>query len=680
MTREPGDLPATVDSFARAGCTGRTRACPRVSDTVQSGRRATSGETTQDKGVFAVIKFKLFLTASAALLPAVAHAQSDDDQIVVVASGVEQEAETTGRSITVLNRETIETRQTVSLSDLLATTPGVTSTRTGGPGALTAVRIRGAEDAQTLVLIDGVRVNDPSSTGAAFDFGNLLAGPVQRVEILRGPNSVIWGSQALGGVVNVVTQAPIDGVAARANAEYGYADQVSANASVAGGNDKLQGALTGGYFRTDGISQAAVGTEADGYRQYNASGRLRYEFAPGFGVDLRGYYANSRLELDGYLSDFSFGDTDEYSTIQELYGYAGLFADIGPVSNRVAFTIADINRDGYDPAPDAFTPHYLYRGRSERYEYRGDAKLVEQVRVTFGAERENLRFYDSLRTNRADITSFYGQAIVTPVEQVTLTAGIRNDDHSRFGAHTSWGANLAVKPFENTLLRASYGEGFKAPTLYQLFSNYGTKSLDPETAKSWEVGVEQSALDGAAKLGVTWFHRDTRNQIDFFSCPAADVTNPASICLNRPFGTYANIARTRAEGVEVELALKPVEAFTVTANYTYTDAENRSAGFEGNQLARRPQDTASLSADYRLPFGLSLGGTVTIVGDSFNDQGNSTRLDGFALGSIRAEMPVGDRFAVYGRVENLTNEQYQVVSGYGTYGRAAYAGVRVKFD
>ncbi|WP_077511472.1 TonB-dependent siderophore receptor [Sphingomonas sp. LM7] len=611
-------------------------------------------------------KFKLFLYASAALLPAVAHAQSDDDQIVVVASGVEQEAETTGRSITVLDRATIETRQTVSLSDLLATTPGVTSTRNGGPGALTAVRIRGAEDAQTLVLIDGVRANDPSSPSAAFDFGNLLTSAVERVEILRGPNSVIWGSQALGGVVNVVTQAPVDGIAARANAEYGYADQISANAAIAAGNDTVQGALTGGYFRTDGVSQAASGTEADGYRQYNASGRLRVEFAPGFGADLRGYYANSRLEIDGFPAPaYSFADTDEYTTGQELYGYAGLFADFGPLSNRVAFTIADINRDGFDPSIPGDGPAYLYRGRSERYEYRGDAKLVDQLRVTFGAERENLRFYDGADTYRADITSFYGQAIVTPVEAVTLTAGIRNDDHSRFGGQTTWGVNAAVKPLDNTLLRASYGEGFKAPTLYQLFAPfYGTDTLQPETAKSWEAGIEQSALGGAAKLGVTWFHRDTRNQIDF------DLVS----------FTYANIARTSAEGVEIELALKPVEAFTVTANYTYTDAENRSAGYEGNQLARRPQDTASLSADYRLPFGLSLGGTVTIVGDSFNDQGNFTPIDGFALGSIRAEMPIGDRFAVYGRVENVTDEQYEVVSGYGTYGRAAYAGVRIKLN
>lgn len=618
-------------------------------------------------------KIVSLLLASAALLPALpafaqdlADAVPADGEIVVVASGVEQPVEQTGRSITVLDRATIESRQTVSLSDLLATTPGITSTRNGGPGALTAVRIRGAEDAQTLVLIDGVRVNDPSSPSAAFDFGNLLTGSIERVEVLRGPNSVIWGSQAIGGVVNVVTQAPIDGIAARANAEYGYADQVSANAAIAGGNESLQAALTGGYFRTDGISQAAVGTEADGYRQYNASGRLRFEFAPGFGVDLRGYYADSRVELDGFPApDYSFADTDEYSTAQELYGYAGLFANIGPVSNRVAFSIADINRDNFDPENVGSEPAYLYRGRSERYEYRGDARVIDQLRVTFGAEQENLRFYDGETTERADITSFYGQAIVTPVEQVTITGGIRNDDHSRFGSHWTWGVNGSIQPIDGTLVRASYGEGFKAPTLYQLFAPfYGNPDLDPETSKSWEVGVEQTALNGAARFGVTWFNRDTRNQITGIP----------------PFYLYENVDRAHAEGVEVELALKPVEAFTVTANYTYTDTENRSAGYEGNQLARRPQDTASLSADYRLPFGLSLGGTVTIVGDSFNDQGNTTRLDGFALGSIRAEMPIGDRFAVYGRVENLTDEKYQVVSGYGTYGRAAYGGIRLKLN
>jgi len=615
------------------------------------------------------MKFQSLFLASAALLPLSAHAQTqdrDDDKIIVVASGVEQAADEVGRSVTVIDRETIERRQTVSLSDLLATTPGVTSTRNGGVGGLTAVRIRGAEDAHTLVLIDGVRANDPSAPAGAFDFGNLLAGSIERVEVLRGPNSVAWGSQAIGGVVNIVTERPSAGISGRANAEYGYADQVSANGALSYGGDKVRGGLTAGYLRTDGISQAAIGTERDGYRQYNASGRVEVEFAPGFALDLRGYYANSRLELDGFrsVSPYDFMDTDEYSTSQELYGYAGLRGETGPVTHRLSFTIADVNRDNFATTTST-APLYLYRGRSERYAYQGDARIVEQVRLVAGAERENLRFYDGSVTQREGITSFYGEAIIDPVEQLTVTAGIRNDDHSRFGGHTTWGVNAALRAFEGNVIRASYGEGFKAPTLYQLYGPWvGYDQLQPETARSWEVGVEQALLDRKAIVRATWFDRDTRNQIDY------DLTAFA----------YRNIARTHAKGFELELELRPVDALSFTANYTLTDTENRSVGYVGNELARRPRDTASVSVDWRTPFGLALGGTVSIVGDSFNDPGNFTRLDGFTVGGVRAEFPIGDRFALYGRVDNVTNERYQVVSGYGTYGRAAYGGIRVRFD
>jgi len=214
--------------------------------------------------------------------------------IVVTATGVAQPVEQIGQAVTIIDRAEIERRQTTIVSDLLATTPGVTVTRNGTIGALTSVRIRGAEADQTLVVIDGVRVNDPSSTGGGFNFGNLLSSSVERIEVLRGPNSVPWGSQAIGGVVNIITAAPTEGIQARANAEYGYADSVFASAGVSGKSGPVSGSLTGGYLRTDGISSAASGTERDGYRQYGATGRVGVEFAPGIGLDLRGYFADSK--------------------------------------------------------------------------------------------------------------------------------------------------------------------------------------------------------------------------------------------------------------------------------------------------------------------------------------------------------------------------------------------------
>jgi vitamin B12 transporter len=612
---------------------------------------------------------KFFLLLSAAVIASPAYAQDipDDDapELVVTATRVAQPASEVGQAVTVIDRAEIERRQTTVVSDLLATTPGVTVTRNGTLGALTGVRIRGAESDQTLVVIDGVRVNDPSSTGGGFDFGNLLSSSVERIEILRGPNSVPWGSQAIGGVVNIITAAPTEGLQARANAEYGYADSMFASAGVSGKTGPVSGSLTGGYLRTDGISSAADGTERDGYRQYGATGRLGIEFTPGVGLDLRGYFADSRVALDGFPAPtYELADDAEYAKTQEVYGYAGLHANFadGRFNNRVAFTIADIDRDNYDPAFGA-DPSFIGRGRSERYEYQGDFRPLDQVRIVAGVERENSRFNDGFTYTDTGITSVYGQLIVKPLDILTLTGGVRNDDHEDFGNHTTFGANAALALRTGTTVRASYSEGFKAPTLYQLYSDYGTRSLDPETARNFDVGVEQALLDNRARVGITYFDRRTRNQIDF------DLGT----------FTYQNIARAEADGVEVSLALRPVDALNLTANYSYIHTENRSVGVNfGNDLARRPRQTASVSADYRFPFGLSIGGTVTMVDDSFDDVGNTVRLDGYAVGSVRAEVPINDRIAIYGRVDNVTDASYQTVTGYGTYGRAAYGGVRLR--
>ncbi|MBE2993309.1 TonB-dependent receptor [Sphingomonas sp. CFBP 13603] len=628
---------------------------------------------------------KFFLLLSAAAIASPAYAQDipdfDAPEVVVTATRAAQPLSEIGQAVTVIDRAEIERRQTTVVSDLLATTPGITVTRNGTVGALTSVRIRGAEADQTLVVIDGVRVNDPSSTGGGFNFGNLLSSSVERIEILRGPNSVPWGSQAIGGVVNIITAAPTEGVQARANAEYGYADSVFASAGVSGKSGPVSGSLTGGYLRTDGISSAASGTERDGYRQYGATGRVGVEFAPGIGLDLRGYFADSKVEIDDGFDPNTFvvADSLAYATTQELYGYAGLHANLadGRFNNRVAFTIADINRDNFtQPGGDI---SFIGRGRSERYEYQGDFRPLDQVRVVAGVERENSRFNDGFTFADTGITSVYGQLIVKPLDILTVTGGVRNDDHDDFGSHTTFGANAALALRTGTTVRASYGEGFKAPTLYQLFSDYGNRGLDPETARNFDVGVEQAFLGNRARVAVTYFNRRTRNQIDFRDCSPAELATPGSICANRPFGVYDNVARAEADGVEFTLALRPVDALTLTANYSYIDTENRSIGDNfGNVLARRPKQTASVDADYRFAFGLSVGGTVTMVGDSFDEASNTTRLDGYALAGVRAELPIGERFAVYGRVDNLTDSRYETIAGYGNYGRAAYGGVRLR--
>ena len=606
-------------------------------------------------------------TAAIAASPAFAQETPSADDIVVTAAGVPQDAGDVGQAVTVIDRDTIEQRQTVALSDLLATTPGVTVSRSGGLGTLTSLNIRGAEAAQTLVLIDGVRVNDPSSAAGGFDFANLLAGSVERVEVLRGPNAVPWGSEAIGGVINVVTEQPTDGFDGHAQLEGGSFGTAYGSGGIAGGSDRINGALTAGWLSTDGISAYDKGTERDGYDQVGGTGRLNVALAPGIGLDLRGYYAHSRVDLDGYPApDYVFADDGEYAKTQEAYGYAGVHADFadGRFRNRVAVTIADINRDNFDPSVGD-VPIFFYRGRSERYEYQGDYTLGV-VRLVAGVEHEDSRMFDGSDHFSTGVTSEYGEAIVNPVKALTLSAGVRNDDHDVYGSHVSFGANAALRLKTGTTLRASYAEGFKAPTLYQLYAPYyGNATLKPETAKSYDFGVEQRLIGDRLVASATWFHRDTHNQID---------GDPLSF-------VYFNYDRTRAKGVELALTMRPTEGFTIQGSYSFIDTENLTPGADfGNDLARRPRQSASVSADYRFGFGLSIGGTVSIVGDSFDNAANTTRLDGYALAGIRAEMPVTHNVSIYGRVDNLFDEKYETVATYGTYGRAAYGGIRLRFE
>jgi vitamin B12 transporter len=616
-----------------------------------------------------MLKYGLSLAALIAANPAFAQA---DDDIVVTAAGIEQSRDEVGQAITVIDADTIRTRQAIDVVDLLATTPGVRFNRNGTVGAQTGVSLRGAETTQTLVLIDGVKVNDPSGIGDGYDFGPLLTGNIRRIEVLRGSNSVVHGSQAIGGVVNIMTGVPAEGFGANASAEYGYADTFSAKADVSGTAGIASGGVGAAYFRTDGISSAANGTERDGTENIAANARVKLAFSDNLSLDLRGYYIHADLDVDGFPAPtYALADTPEIAITDQYVGYAGLNLALldGKLTNRAAVTWMRNDRDYYSAR--GADVDYGYSGTNLRFEYEGVYAPVDQAKLVFGYEHERPDYdyfgFGSTANAKINIDSVYALAIVKPFAGLAVTGGLRRDDHSQFGGATSFGANANYSPNGGaTNVRLSYGEGFKAPSLYQLYDTFsGNRALRPERSKSYDIGFDQQLDGGRAVLSVTAFKRDTRNQINYD---------------NDTF-TYANLDRTRAKGVEASIALKPVDALTVTGSYSYVDARDRSAGSanEGNRLARRAANAVSVSADYVWPFGLSTGATVTMVGDSFDNAANTRRLDGYALAGVRASFPVGENLEVYGRVDNLTDENYQTAYGYGTYGRAAYGGVRVRF-
>lgn len=627
----------------------------------------------------------ILLLTTALLAPATAAHADEADAIVVTATRSEQPLSRIGQSVTVLDAETIRSAQETTVSDLLLTTPGIAVARNGGIGTATTVRIRGAESDQTVALIDGVKLNDPSALGGGYDFANLLVGNIERIEILRGPQSVLWGSQAIGGVVNLITAEPTEDLSVNARAEAGYHDTTQLVGNVSGRAGRVAASVGAGWFRTDGVSAYHTGpsaAERDGYENFGANAKLRIDLSDAVAVDLRGWYADGRTDYDS-----SFAAGEPYTESRQFVGYAGLNASLlgGRFRNRFAFAYTDVDRADYEPGA---TPERSFDGvgRNERFEYQGILDIADGYQASFGAETEKSRMrtlsiYDFPQVptrHSARIDSFYGQLMASPLAGLTLTGGLRHDDHDRFGGATTFGSGLAYTPNGGaTLLKASYSEGFKAPSLYQLYSNMGNSELQPETAKGWDAGIEQQLLGGRMTLGVTYFERRTRNQIDFVSCFGS--SDPA--CASRPMGFYDNIARTGAEGVEATLNVRPFEALSIDAQYTYLDAENRAPGSPdfGKVLPRRPKHSASVRADYRWPFGLSTGLTVVHVSGSIDSPFNPVRLDDYTLTDLRASYPVAEHVELYGRVENLFDERYETAGGYGTLGRAAYVGARLAF-
>jgi len=622
--------------------------------------------------------YRFLLLAGALASPAFAQVAPQSDEVIVTAVRTPTPVNQVASSIAVLDKAALDASQRFVVSDVIARTPGVTASRTGGFGTTTGIRIRGAESDQTVVVIDGVKLNDPSAPGGGYDFGDLFVGDAAQIEILRGPQSTLWGSQAIGGVVNIVTQLPTTGVRGSGEAEGGSRGTASARANVGGSQNGISWELAGNAFRTDGISAIAPefgGHERDGYRHYGTSGRILADLSDDVSLDLRGYWSHGKVGLD---SSFGPPDVADYQRSTNWTGYAGLNVALfdGALKNRVGYTRDQIDRDNIDPTIASGDDRtFIAHGRNQHIEYQGDLALAKGWNAIFGAEHEHSRFSAispqyQVAPDRGNVSidSVYGQINGNPVDHLTVTGGLRYDHHQTYGGHALFSGG-AVWSSGGTTIRASYGEGFKAPTLYQLYSAYGNLALDAERAHGWDAGVEQK-FGRHVTASLTYFDRETRNLIEFAgSPPRAD----------RPFGYYQNVDKANAHGVEAAAAAH-FGGLTLDANYTWTDAEDRSAGTTHDKdLIRRPRNTANADVTYAWSFGLTTTVAVTHASHAFEDNANTIRLDGYTLVDFRAEQPIGHGLSLFGRVENIGDRHYETAYRYGTLGRSFYGGVRAKF-
>ncbi len=640
-------------------------------------------------------------TALGALIssPVLANdASVEMDTVVVTANRAPERLDQVGGQMTVVDLATIQSQQSAVVSDILLTTPGISLSRNGGVGTATQLRIRGAETDQTVVLIDGVKLNDPSGTGGGYNFANLMVGDVARIEVLRGAHSTLWGSQAIGGVVNIITRDPAKAFEASADLEGGSYGTAYGRLGLGGKGERLVWRAAGGYLTTDGVSgfnKARGGREADGYRNLGGNAKATLLVTDQLSIDLRGVYSRGRAEVDGFPAPvFAFADTNEYGVTREWIAYGGLNLSLldGRFTSRLAAAFTDTARKNTNPAQAVTTTTFDAAGKNRRFEYQGVWEFAPTLRAVFGAETERSEFRTASPsaanprpvpgTRKATIDGVYGQLTGTVVPGLTLTGGLRYDDHNEFGGNTVGQASAAWVVGEATVLRASFGQGFKAPTLYQLGSEFGNAALNPESADSWDAGVEHRFMDGRIVLSGAYFERQTKNQIDFVSC-AATATAPLCFGPNglRRSGYYNNIARTRARGAELQGEVTVAEGLTLKGNYTWTEARNDVAGNANfnRRLQRRPEHQGYAEASYVWGFGLTTAVAGRFTGHSFDDAANRNRLKSYALWDVRASFPVTDQIEVYGRVENLFDKNYETIRNYGQLGRAAYAGVRARF-
>lgn len=592
-------------------------------------------------------------------------------KVVVTATRVEMPLSAVGSSVTVVDREQLTERQCASVVQALRAVPGLDVVQSGGAGGTASTFIRGAKMEQTLVLVDGVPLNEPANAGRGADLSQLPVENIERIEVLRGPQSTLYGADAIGGVINIITRKGSGPASGEVVAEGGSFNTFNERAEVRGGTKQVN--YSAGISRqdSDGISSANErngNTEKDGYGRTDASVRLGWTPVDEFEASGIVRWNQARFDYDGPVNGV-MTDTDDHGEADTLLLYGEGKAKLldGLWRPRVGGSWMSQRRDDASSLGRSSFDSLLQKGEWQNDLYLGKANLVtaglEYQQESAETSYEAMGYVDRFDRKTARHQSAYLQDVLT-AGPLTTTAGGRVDSYDSFGTETTWRV-APVYEFAATATRVkgSYGTGFKAPSLFQLYSIYGSEELAPETSRGWDAGVEQDILEGALTLGVTYFENRFEDMIDY------DYLT----------WTYDNVSKAESRGVETFAAIKPVKDLSVRLSYTYTDTEDQTTGA---QLLRRPRNKAALDATYAFTTKARGGGGLVYVGDRQDEDFalyQKVTLDGYTLVNLYASYDVHKNVTVFGRVENLFDEQYEEVLGYGTYGRAAYGGVKVTF-
>ena len=614
-------------------------------------------------------------------VPARAQETKTLEPVVVTGTRIETPAEQVGASVTIVEGEVFDTRHYPTVDDALRHVPGVEIRRSGSFGKTTSISIRGANPNQVQVLVDGVRVKSP--TLGAVDLADVAPDTIERIEIIRGPQSTIYGADAIGGVVHIITRRGSGPPTAHASQEVGNRDTLRTRAGLSGAWREFDYAL--GFYHLESNGQFIN----DGVNQDAASARLGVTLPWGktrLGAAVRYNKTDTGLPIEFVGNPLPIGPTIDPNTRQESETYtATVDLRTRPVTwweGEVRLSRYENNQAFIDPAdpfpcpPATFGPPCDFPGRARvsRNEVEGLSHfhIGTWSTSTFGAEfqeeRANVQGSSAFSPRTETVSGFFQQTFRF-FDRLFMSAGVRVDDNSAFGTATTERGSLAYLVKEwGTRLHGSAGSGFRAPTFNDLFfPGFSNPTLQPEKSFSWDVGVDQSLWKKRVRVGVTYFHNEFTNQI--FCCLPLPVF---------PFATTANIGRSRSAGIEFVSEVVLLDNLVATVNYTYTDSENL---LTGRPLPREPRHRWNGSLTWEPIPRLSLFTEVHAVTSQFEALGevyNSghTRIDVGGTWRILERHGVLKALDLTARIDNILDERYAEVRGFPALGIQALVGLR----
>jgi vitamin B12 transporter len=624
----------------------------------------------------------LILAFSSAALAADAATTEVSDVVVTPTRAIDGlDPAQTGASLTVVGPREFEDRQVRIVSDVLRDSPGIAVGRTGGFGSLTELRVRGAESNQVLVLVDGIEASDPFF--GFFDWGTLIADDVARLEILRGQQSALYGSDAIGGVINYITPSGREAPGFRLRAEGGSMGTFGAAARAAGVTDGLDYALSAGYQTTEGFVVAPGGTRDIGSTLSSIGGKASYAVSPN--LTLRGVIRRTDDKADQNGQDFGttgFALDSPGATLKAHSTYGLGAADLSLMDGRWTHslsvqgvdserdTTANFVRDGGDKGTRA-KASYVTTLRIDQ----GD--LVHKLTGAIDRERETYQntappdpFGPDLTRRAIDNTGYVAEYNLAVGRRAGFGAAVRYDRNDQFDNATTYRVQGFIRVNSIVRLRAAAGSGIKNPNQVELFGfNAGTfpfvgnPNLKPETSEGWEVGADLTVLEERLQLGATWFDATLRDEIITVFGPVTTTANAGTDSTQR--------------GLELFADGRLSDAWSLAAAYTYLSAKQN-----GSTELRRPKHTASLNLTWKPLERSSLTLTTRYTGEALDTEFATfsvTTLKAHTLVNLAGSWRLTDKVEAFARVENLADEDYQDVFGYQNPGRAGYAGLRARF-